>query len=293
MNPQELAVKVQKISQILPTLESELLSRGDSPKLSLSSLPDFNRKIWGLKSGLTVIGARTSQGKSALAMQFAYDLASQGSEVLFLSLEMTVENILERLFCNECGIDNYSLQTGKFSFYKEDWTNFVNKVSNIPLLITCGIGYDFHDITQLINMMKFKPKAIFVDYIQGIKSGFKEREMLNEYIRGFRELCLKNDIAGVLCSQVNRQVNEVTKEPSLECLKSTGVLEEHSDLVLLLYWENFYTHKEDNENKFKIIVAKNRNGRTGDHEVHFEPRYYKFLEIVKPIEKDRYGKEGI
>jgi replicative DNA helicase len=291
MNPQELAQKVQKISQVLPILETELLSRGDSPKLSLSSLPDFNRKIWGLKKGLTVIGGRTSQGKTSLAMQFAYDLASQGNEVLFLSLEETVEQILERLFCNECSVDNYSLMTGKFNFYKADWDSFVAKVSNIPLLITCGIGYDFNDITQLIGLMKFKPKAIFVDYLQAIKQGQKEREMLNEYLRSFKAMCMENDIAGVMGSQINRQINEVTKEPSLDCLKGTGTIEETADMVLLVHWENFYTHKEDNENKFKIIVAKNKRGKTGDHEVHFEPKYYKFSEIDKTPERSIYEKD--
>ena len=293
MQKVDMAQKTVKIKQLLPIVKKELEERGEEPKLPISSLPDFNKKIWGLKVGLTTIGARTSQGKSSIALQFAHDLASKGNEVLFLSLEMTVENMIERLFCNIKMVDNTKLQQGYFSKDTDiqlKWKAFEEEITKIPLLITCGIGQTFQEVVDLFALLNPKPKAIFIDYIQGSKLGLHEREMLNEYIRYFRELCLKNNIAGVICSQVNRKVNEETKEPSMDCLKGTGTLEEHSDIVLLLHWENFYTHVEDNFNKFKIMVAKNRNGMTGNHYVYYAPKHYKFtdtwMEKTEPIKEN-------
>lgn len=267
-------------------METELKSRAEEPKLSLHTLPNFNRKIWGLKYGLTVIGARTSMGKSAFALQLAYDLADQKHHVLFLSLEMTTESMIERLFCNLMEIDNFDMLTGKLKtnpLYWDKWATF-SKLMDIPLMLSCGIGSSFDQINDIIDLLKPKPAVIIVDYIQAIRSSRNEREEMNEYIRKFREVCLKNNIAGILCSQVGRAVfEEGNREPALANLKGTGVLEEHSDTCILLHWEHFYKPEAD-PNKYKIIIAKQRNGRTGEYVLHFEPKYYKFYDSV-PTEK--------
>ena len=99
------------ISDYLDELEQELAGRGEVPELSLNMTPDLNVKTWGIKKRkLTLIASRTSQGKSAWALQIAHDLSRQGHAVWLLSLEMTISEILERLFCHAqvgrfwCGI---------------------------------------------------------------------------------------------------------------------------------------------------------------------------------------------
>jgi replicative DNA helicase len=246
-------------------------------------LPSFTRKIWGLKEGLTVVGARTSQGKSSFVAQIALDLADQGYPVLFLSLEMTVENILERLFCNIMRINNYDLMTGGFAKYQNEWQTFCKLIENTPLLITSGIGKSWQEVNVMIENMNPKPRCVIVDYIQAVSRKSNEsRETLNEYIRYFREMSLNHKFIGILCSQINRQsATDKSREPSLWTLKETGVLEEHADMVLLLHWDYFYTLDQD-ENKqkeYKIIVAKSRNGRTGEFYVDFHPEYYLFKEL--------------
>ena len=78
---------------------------------------------------------------------------------------------------------------------------------------------------------------------------------------------------------MNRQiVNNSDKRPALENLKGTGVLEEHADMVLMLYWEYFYTRDEQKKNDYEVIIGKNRNGRTGKHDMYFVPEYYLFRE---------------
>lgn len=269
------------IAKVLPGVETELKSRGDIPELSLNTLPTFNRKIWGLKTGLTILGARTSMGKSALALQLAFDLAFQRKEVLFLSLEMNVESMVERLFCNVMEVDNFDMLTGKLKIdleYQEKWKAF-SSLMNIPLMLSCGIGKTFTEINEILGLLEPKPKVIIVDYIQAIRGQRNEREDMNEYIRLFRELCLKNKIAGILCSQISRAVFEDgNREPALANLKGTGVLEEHADTVILLHWQHFYDEKA-NPNTYKIIIAKQRNGRTGEYLLHYQPEYYRFYDV--------------
>lgn len=267
-------------------VKQDLESRIDEPELGLSSLPYFNKQIWGIKKGLTIIGGRTSQGKSSLALQIAYDLADQQKEVLFLSLEMTTGNLIERLFCNKMEVDNFDMLTGKMKLnmeYQQKWNTFT-QLMNIPLKLSCSLGKSFDDINGLIEILEPKPKVIIIDYIQAIRKGFNERADMDDYIVRFRELCLMHDIAGILVSQNSRKVfDEETKEPTLANLKGTGVLEEAADTVILLFWPHFYDEKVD-RNIYKIIIAKQRNGRTGDHFLHYIPEYYKFTDPGKQRE---------
>lgn len=281
---ERLVLEVKPVAEFLDGVEKELLTRGDKPNFNLASLPGLNRIMHGLREGLTVIGARTSIGKSSVALQFAYDLAKQDQKVLFLSLEMTVDSMIERLFCNEMMVDNYALLTGQLKTNLEisrKWFEFKDHLKEIPLILTCGIGMSFSEITDVVEHLEERPDAIFVDYIQAIRTSRDEREILNEYIRHFRGLCIQNKIAGILCSQSNRQTfDDGNKEPILANLKGTGNLEECADTVLLLHWPYFYD-KDKSKNEYKILIAKQRNGRTGEYILHYQPEFYKFCEIEK------------
>ena len=221
--------------------------------------------------------------KSAFVAQIAFDLADQGKRVLFLSLEQGIEELIERIFCNRMSVDNFDLLRGRFKTdnkIKLKWETFGDVAGKIPLIITDGIGKTFKEVNTIIELFEPKPDVIILDFIQHIaRKANESREMMNEYIRHFREICLRNNIAGVLCSQINRlAMKDSNREPSLATLKETGTLEEAADLVLLLHWDYFYTSDLTTRNKFKITVAKNRNGRTGVCEVFYIPEYYKFTE---------------
>lgn len=221
-------------------------------------------------------------GKSALALQIARDLADQLIPTLFLSLEMDTHSMVERIFCQMMEIDNFHLLSGRINHDDEiqkKWETFSTFIKEIPLLLTNGIGKTFAEVNELINLLDPKPKCVIVDYIQAVKQERQERTELNEYIRSFRQLMIEHDIAGILCSQMNRQVfDNSDNKPTLENLKSTGVLEEHADVVLMLYWKWFYTRDLKDKPYFEIILGKNRNGRTGRHELIYIPEYYLFKE---------------
>ena len=283
--------EVKHISEWLPRLGEDLYKRGDKPTLSINSLPTFSRLIWGLKEGgLTVIGARTSQGKSSFALQIANDIASQGIPVWFLSLEMSVPDLLERLFCHTMYVDNYSVLSGQMKMdrgIQRKFLQFKEMCEDSSLLITEGIGKGWEEIYHLIEAVGEKPKVIIVDYIQNIafRSG-ETREIINDYIRKFRNLAIKHNFAGILCSQINRGAEDQKgKEPALAQLKETGFLEESADMAILLHWRGFYDKVDAPTTEYIVNVAKNRNGRTGEHKFYYTPMFYRFTETTKEIEK--------
>lgn len=282
-------MQIENLKEALPikhyisSIHESFARRGERPDISIRSLPEFNERLWGFDPGLYVIGARTSQGKSAFCGQLALDIAGQGIPVLFMSLEMTKDRMVERFFCQSQEVDNYKIRRGGFMDMgiQEKWAKFEEHITTVPLLLTCNLGKTFSEIIELVkNRLRPKPRVVFLDYIQSIRVGSGDsREMLNEYIRAFRQLALEENFVGVLVSQINRLgVSAKTNEPFLYQLKETGTLEEHADVVMLLHWEWFYGNKAMKWH-YKINVAKNRNGETFSHEVHFDPEYYRFREL--------------
>jgi len=286
--------------QQLSSLEKDLLSRGNAPEVPITSLPTLNRMLWGLRKGLTVIGSRTSQGKSAILSQITLDCIKQGIPTLFLSLEMTSDSMLERMFSYECEVNNYDLLSGQYklsTLLQDKFKNFSLEMSKRPLQLVTGFGKTLKELLEIIEQ-DWQPslKVVCLDYVQMVRGGDKERENLQEYIRQFRDIMLRKNMVGLMASQVNRTAQDTDNRPTLAQLKSTGALEEVSDTVLLLNWPYFYTRDELTKNNFELLVAKNRFGQTGLHRIYYTPQYYKFTELaqhdpmIEKIAKDFYEK---
>lgn len=249
--------------------------------MPISSLSDLNHMIWGLPKGkLTVIAARTSVGKSAFALQLAYDLALKGKRVLFLSLEMTVEDMLERLFCYEYRINNRHLVRGQFGAYEGKFDRFAQDVDRLNLAITDCIGFHWSEVEQILNDLTVKPDAIFIDHINAIKTdGQNAKRAIDDYLINILRLTKHNAISMNICCQINRDnQKDDDKTPQLHELKGTGNLEEMADRVVMLHWPKRYERQGESipKNKYIVIVGKNRGGPTGYINVHFEPEYGAF-----------------
>jgi replicative DNA helicase len=279
-----LSEKIQPLGKLFNGTWSKILARKDRPEIEILSLNHLNDELWGLhKQELMVIGARTSQGKTSFALQVAWDVASQNIPVNFFSLEMTKEALVERLFCQQMSVDNCSLRKGGASRPDiiEKARQFKDTIAKIPLLITNGIGKSITELYYLIERLGPKPAVIIIDYVQAIaKLKGETYEVMNEYIRRFRELSIKHNLCGILLSQINRGAMATeSKEPALWLLKSTGVLEEHADTALLLHWDYFYSNNSDDFNRYDIIIAKQKNGVTGKSRCLFYPQFYRFEDI--------------
>lgn len=295
--------KLYIAKELVDQLGDNMQKRRTVPDLAFPSLPMLNDLSFGLpRRKLIVIGARPSHGKTAFMSQLAVDLAFGGAKVLILSYEESVEQLLERAFCNLYRVDNRHLQRGRFNEYTEQYLKFSKDIFKLPLVMTDCAGKSCKDLGDLIEQMpaNARPDVIFVDYLQAIKGlgslqQGTERSTLDEYIKYFRAMCVYYNIAGVLMSQINRST-EIGRQkdvgPKIHQLKGTGFLEEHPDMIMLLHWLYKTTGKKADYNRVWVDVAKNKSGETGKRLLHFEPEYYRYSdaktqEIDENVDKSR------
>jgi replicative DNA helicase len=234
--------------------------------------------IWGLHRGkLLTIAARPGQGKTSLACQVAYNVAKAGYKTAFLSLEMTRESILEKMFCAEYDVRCWDLLTGRVSpDVQEKLKKFMSESRDLKLQIIDDYCFTENELFTLIEHLEFRPDVIFLDHIQHIRSSMRKSnyECLTEYFRYLKELSMRYDIAMVALSQINRSGEE---NPTLANLKGTGGIEEMSDYVFLMNpAENLVV---TNGTNYSILIAKNRFGAVKKIDMYFDPEKTKFQEI--------------
>ena len=272
--------------KIIPTAEElwdsaleNINKRTGVPEIQINSLPRLSHDLFGLKrKEFIVLAGRPSNGKSALALQIAYDVAKQGFQVYFLSREMSQESLMERLFCNLAMVNNKDMLYNPMAF-KHKFDDFRELIKDTKLIISDSIGVNIQDLYQAIEDL---PQAdmIILDYIQTVRGFGKRREVLDDYIYKFKGICNKKNMVGIMVSQINRG-SEMTegKRPQLYQLKETGALEEAADIALLVFWEHYYDASKPSAD-YEITIAKQRNGATGSMKAKFYPQFYRFEEEV-------------
>ena len=273
----------QHISYYLPELKKRLLSRGDRPEIEIKAIPSLNQKIWGIQPGkLYLLAGRTSNAKSALAINLAMDAAEQGHPTLMLSLEMDVYSLLERMLAYHQNIDNMELLTGQMNKYLNQFETFKRKTQDIELVIDDAIGKSWSEIDKHIGSLSVKPKFVIIDHVNEIKkTGMKERQVIDEYIRRFKEMAIRHNFAGMLLAQINRTSQSGDdKRPQLHQIKESGYLEESADVCMLVHYPYKLRLSKD-INRVDLFVDKNRNGRTGHIRLNFNPETYRFSDYIE------------
>ena len=284
--------QLKSLQHNLFSTKDYLIKSGKRPEIEITSMPDFSEKIWGLQKGeLCIIGGRPSNGKSSLALQIAKDVAEH-NKVLFISLEMSIESCIKRLFCNLMQVDNMDLRKRGFEPYAREWGQFEEGVKNYRLVISRYIGKTWKEISEILNNLSDKPDLIVLDYIQCLsETGVKKMEVIDEYVRNFRNMAIDHNFAGLIVSQINRSnVKDNDGEPTLSGLKYSGFLEESADKAILTHWAH-HSDAEEPKDRFKIILAKNKEGETGVHYIKTLPEYSRFEDFVKPPVQATWGKE--
>ena len=255
---------------------------------ALKFVPTIDRTIWGLKrKNLVVVAGRPSQGKSNFMINAAWCQAKQGKTVLFFTLEMSIEQCIERIISNELNIENTKLQTG--AAYNDDSIDidkFREQIEQSPLVLLENEGKTLPDLEKRIQGFT-KPDIIFIDYINMIKAPLNNRRAaMDEYIKDLRYLTKKLNLCAVVGAQINREThkNQDTEPsvPSMWHLKETGSLEEVADLIFIVHWPFKYKYELEGEKyekeEYIIKIAKNRDGRTGQFSCRFQPEFCRISE---------------
>lgn len=230
---------------------------------------------------LTAIGARPGTGKTAFALNIATNIASKkNKKVYFCSLEMSSEQITQRIIANNCYINTQFLRTGRLT--NEDMEK-IAKGTNEIIDLNLNIDTKTRSIEDLENIAyslkdKNEIDLLIIDYLTLLKSKekFMSRELeVAEISRRLKLLALDLNIPVVVLVQLNRDAEN--KTPTMSNIRESGSIEQNCDNIIFLY-------KEDNEKKLvekiKVILEKQRQGSTGIIELKFDKKYSKFSNIV-------------
>jgi replicative DNA helicase len=263
-------------------------------KAQVSGVPtgfvDLDIKTAGLHaSDLIVVAGRPSMGKSAFAAGLAeYAGVVEKIPLAFFSLEMSKEQLVQRMLCSHARVDAHKVRTGYLS--PSDWprlTAAAGKLSEAPIFI---------DDTPAISVMELRAKArrlkshhniglIILDYLQlmrGRERAENRQQEISEISRSLKALARELNLPVVSISQLSRAVESRSEHrPQLSDLRESGAIEQDADLVLLLLREEYYNPTPENEGITEVIIAKQRNGPVGRMKFAFIKEYARFENIAR------------
>ena len=242
-------------------------------------------------SNLIVLAARPSIGKTALALKIALNMAQAGKKIAFFTIEMTKEQIAERVISMLGRVDGKDLRRNRIS--ENVLADVMERTENLGIYINDDSAINIVELKAKIKQLK-KEKQIdlaFIDYLQLIKplkNGMPREQAISDISRGLKAIAKDLDMPIVALAQLNRLVEmRQDKRPVLADLRESGSIEQDADLVVLIHRPGFYDKKNDEtDNSVELIVAKQRNGSTGVANLVFIKEFSSFEE--KAFEND-YG----
>ncbi len=287
------------VNEVYDKLQKLSSADRDKYKGFTTGFTDLDKAITGLnRSDLLIIGARPAMGKTSLALNLARNTAMMGKKkVLFFSLEMTKEQLAQRVLSTEARVESTKMRTGNIS--GDEWAKLATATA---LLSNCELYFD--DTSNMtVSEMKSRIRrlrdvdAVFVDYLQLMKSGTRVEsrvQEVSEITRNLKLMAKDLNIPVVVLAQLARTTEGRGKshKPQLSDLRESGSIEQDADIVIMLYRDEYYaTEKEDGPaemerpavNEAEFIIAKNRHGPTTTVKVAWNGDYTLFsnLETIR------------
>lgn len=256
-----------------------------------TGFPDLDKKTAGFhKSDLIILAARPAMGKTALALNFARNVAAINKKaVLIFSLEMGKEQLINRMLADASGVSSFNLETGNFN--SEDFAKISAAMSELEQ------EQIFIDDKPGLSIMEMRTKArrvahdhelgmIIVDYLQ-LMSGSNTRandnrvNEVSEISRGLKMIARELNVPVIALSQLSRSVEtrQGSNIPMLSDLRESGSIEQDADIVMFIYREDYYNEDTDRQNIADIILAKHRRGATGKIELYFDKERVRFMSL--------------
>lgn len=263
---------------------------------------DIDKKLAGLqKSDLIILAARPSMGKTSLALDIARQVAKQKISVGVFSLEMSKEQLVDRLLCAEANVDLWKMRTGKLSTKDED-DDFARINRAMGILSEAEI---YIDDSAVANIMELRTKArrlkaehnlglIVIDYLQLMEGSRTENRVqeISEISRSLKALAKELNIPVLALSQLSRSVeSRMPPIPKLADLRDSGSIEQDADVVMFIYREDYYKKESSKPNVADIFIAKHRNGPTGRIELYFDMNRASFKNLDKTDTEEAGGQE--
>ena len=278
---------------VMNTLEN--IERASKTKGSVTGLPtgftDLDYKTSGLQpSDFILIAARPSMGKTAFVLNIAqYMACKKDKAVAIFSLEMSREQLMNRLFSMESKVDSQNLRTGNLK--DEDWSKLIESAGMIgesKLIIDDTPGISIGELRSKCRKYKLEHglDIVIIDYLQlmtgsGRRTDSRQQE-ISDISRALKALARELNVPVVALSQLSRAVEQRTDHrPMLSDLRESGAIEQDADVVMFIYRDDYYNKDSEDKGIAEIIIAKQRNGPIGTVNLVWLPDYTKFANIQR------------
>lgn len=266
-------------------------SKGGITGLS-TGFKDLDKLTSGLQpSDLILVAARPSMGKTAFTLNIASHVGIREKKaVAFFSLEMSKEQLVQRMICSEAPIDSQRLRVGDLE--DRDWTKLIgaaDKLASSPIFIDDTAGITVMEMRSKARRLKIEHdlQLIIIDYLQlmqgsGSKGSDNRQQEISEISRSLKALARELNVPVIALSQLSRSVeSRQVKKPMLSDLRESGSLEQDADIVAFLYREDYYDPDTENKNITDIIIAKHRNGPVDTVQLFFHKHFTKFCDLSR------------
>lgn len=271
----------------------ELRTNAEATQGTKTGFSLLDRVLAGMgKSDLVLIGARPGMGKTSFALNIATNVAKQTKKaVCIFSLEMSAEQLVNRVLASEALVNSYALRTGELT--PEDWEHLAvasGELSGCDILIDDTSG-------MTVTAMKAKLRRVqnlglvVIDYLglmQGDHHNDNRVQEVSEISRSLKIMAKELMVPVICCAQLSRGPESRTdKKPMLSDLRDSGAIEQDADTVIFLYRSEYYKTDETANNQStsiaEVIIAKNRHGSTGNINLGWNGQYTKFLTIEEGV----------
>lgn len=286
------AVSQTQVKQNITSIEDVLASSFErlddlhKDKKSLRGIPtgyrDMDDMLAGLqRSDLFILAARPAMGKTAFVLNLAHNVAISAKEpVLIFSLEMSKEQLVDRLLAMESGVDAWALRTGNLTDQDfEKIADAMGVLSEAPIYIDDTPGLTISDMRTKTRRESHQHKLglVIVDYLQLMSGGSRfssdgnRVQEISEISRGLKGVAREMDVPLIALSQLSRSVESRTPQiPQLSDLRESGSIEQDADIVAFLYREDYYNPESERKNVMDVLIKKHRHGPVGGVELYFD-----------------------
>lgn len=253
---------------------------------------DLDYKTSGMQpSDFVLIAARPSMGKTAFVLNLVDHVAvKKGLPCMIFSLEMSKEQLVNRMLAMESNVDSQKLRTG--SLTDADWDAVVEgigTIGNSKMIIDDTPGISITELRSKCRKMKLEYglSMVIIDYLQlmsgsGGKNSDNRQQEISEISRSLKALAREMNAPVIALSQLSRACETRTDHrPMLSDLRESGAIEQDADVVMFLYRDDYYNKDTDMPNIAEVIIAKQRNGPIGTVQLLWQPEFTKFVNLAK------------
>ncbi len=241
-------------------------------------------------SDLVLIAARPAMGKTAFALNIATNAAVRANvPVAIFSLEMSKEQLVNRILCSEAMVDSNKVRTGKLE--EDDWTKLAGSIgplSESEIYIDDTPGISITEIRAKCRKLKLEKNIgmVVIDYLQLVqgtnKRGASREQEISEISRSLKILAKEISVPVIALSQLSRAAEQrPDHRPMLSDLRESGAIEQDADIVMFLYRDDYYNKDSEKKDIAEVIIAKHRGGSTGTVELLWLGSYTKFVNLEK------------